>query len=257
MCPYVENGSYIWVAIKTAKSSCKEALREEDILSRLNHVNIVQLKGTNQKNGFVLVMPLREADLKKFMNKERENITESHQIRYCMQIADAMRYMVHKRILHCDLKASNILVVNMNHIEISDFGLSVDLHNGQGRRSLGTDTHIALELFDINCCTSEATDVWSFGVTVWEIVTFCSKLPYSEELKKQNQRVTELSIRNYLLQGEILIIPEDTDPSLKKIMKSCWLLTAYERPNFNQIFLKLAKSLPEGADNFGPNVLDV
>uniref|UniRef100_A0A914P753 Protein kinase domain-containing protein n=1 Tax=Panagrolaimus davidi TaxID=227884 RepID=A0A914P753_9BILA len=100
----------------------------------------------------------------------------------------------------------------------------------------GTDTHVALELFDVNVCTCEATDVWSFGVTVWEIVTFCSKIPYFEELKKPKQEITEFKIRGYLMQG--------------------WLLDPSQRPKFNQIFLKLAKSLPEGADFVGPNVLN-
>uniref|UniRef100_A0A914P1E2 Protein kinase domain-containing protein n=1 Tax=Panagrolaimus davidi TaxID=227884 RepID=A0A914P1E2_9BILA len=230
-CPYVEDGRYIWVAIKKTSNNCRESLREEEVLSRINHINIVQLKGTNQEGSFILVMPLRQGDLKNFLQKEKDIITSEHQIRYCMQISDAMRYLIYKQIVHCDLKASNILVVNINHIEISDFGLSVDLYNFQGQRSLGTDTHIALELFDKNACTCEATDVWSFGVTVWEIVTFCSKIPYFEELKKPKQKITEFMIRG-------------------------WLLEASQRPKFNQIFLKLAKSLPEGADFVGPNVLN-
>uniref|UniRef100_A0AC35EZX6 Protein kinase domain-containing protein n=1 Tax=Panagrolaimus sp. PS1159 TaxID=55785 RepID=A0AC35EZX6_9BILA len=255
-CPYVEDGKNIWVAIKKTSSNCGESLREEQVLSRINHINIVQLKGTNHQDSFILVMPLRQGDLKNFLQKEKDIITSDHQIRYCMQISDAMRYLIYKKIVHCDLKASNILVVNINHIEISDFGLSVDLHNSKGDRSLGTDTHIALELFDENVCTCEATDIWSFGVTVWEIVTFCSKIPYCEELKKPKQQITEFKIRQYLMQGERLIIPKNTEPSLEIIMKSCWLLDATQRPKFNQIFLKLAKSLPEGADFVGPNVLN-
>uniref|UniRef100_A0A914YCL6 Protein kinase domain-containing protein n=1 Tax=Panagrolaimus superbus TaxID=310955 RepID=A0A914YCL6_9BILA len=128
-CPYIDDGKLIWVAIK-------EPAKEIEALLKLNHLNIVELKAVNQKENLILVMPLRKSDLKTFLRHEKSKITEYHQKRYCMQIADACRYMINMEIVHCDLKASNILVVNINHIEITDFGKSERLRQNKGKHVL-------------------------------------------------------------------------------------------------------------------------
>uniref|UniRef100_A0AC35F388 Protein kinase domain-containing protein n=1 Tax=Panagrolaimus sp. PS1159 TaxID=55785 RepID=A0AC35F388_9BILA len=236
-CPYVDDGQLIWVAIKMTNYTNLEPAKEIETLLRLSHLNIVQLKAVNQKDNLILVMPLRQGDLKTFLIKEKGKITNYHQIRYCMQISDACRYMVHERIVHCDLKATNILVVNINHIEISDFGKSERLHQGRGKRVLGTVTHVAMELLkDPGSYTREATDVWSFGVTMWEIFTFGTKIPYYEELSKT--KITEFEILSHLSNGLRLRPPEMLQANLHRIMITCWIEKHCERPTFNQLFHK-------------------
>uniref|UniRef100_A0AC34GC38 Protein kinase domain-containing protein n=1 Tax=Panagrolaimus sp. ES5 TaxID=591445 RepID=A0AC34GC38_9BILA len=96
-----------------------------------------------------------------------------------------------KRIVHCDLKASNILVVNENWVEISDFGLAKSTNNTRRGHSIGTLTHAAIELLNtfgvvgINNC--EATDVWSYGVLMWEIFDTTRERPYQKEVPTLNQ----------------------------------------------------------------------
>uniref|UniRef100_A0AC35GNF7 Protein kinase domain-containing protein n=1 Tax=Panagrolaimus sp. PS1159 TaxID=55785 RepID=A0AC35GNF7_9BILA len=253
-CPYVENCEYIWVAIKIANYTSKEASKESAVLSKLSHLNIIKLKTVNMKNGLALVMPLRQGDLKTFLQKEKDKISDYHQIRYCMQISDALRYMISQGFIHGDIKASNILVVDINHIEISDFGKSESI--GKGKRALGTITHIAIELFNSKAAFScEATDVWSFGVTMWEIFNYGEKNPYEEELNCKNVKDTQLT--NYLSEGKRLKIPEKLNINVQRAIQTCWLPTSSERPTFNQLFLTFSNTLPEGASYALNNVLEV
>uniref|UniRef100_A0A914PMM7 Protein kinase domain-containing protein n=1 Tax=Panagrolaimus davidi TaxID=227884 RepID=A0A914PMM7_9BILA len=253
-CPYVENGEYIWVAIKIANYTSKEASKEAAVLSKLCHSNIINLKTVNMKNGLALVMPLRQGDLKTFLQKEKDKISDYHQIRYCMQISDALRYVISQGFIHGDIKASNILVVDINHIEISDFARSETI--GKGKRVLGTITHIAVELFNSKAAFScEATDVWSFGVTMWEIFNYGEKNPYEEELNCKNVKDTQLI--NYLCEGKRLKIPEKLNINIQRAIQTCWLPTPSERPTFNQLFLTFSNTLPEGSSYALNNVLDV
>uniref|UniRef100_A0AC35F3G7 Protein kinase domain-containing protein n=1 Tax=Panagrolaimus sp. PS1159 TaxID=55785 RepID=A0AC35F3G7_9BILA len=253
-CPYVENGEYIWVAVKIANYTSREASKEAAILSKLSHLNIIKLKTVNMKNGLALVMPLRQGDLKTFLQKEKDKISDYHQIKYCMQISDALRYIISQGFIHGDIKASNILVVDISHIEITDFAKSETI--GKGKRAFGTTTHIAVELFISKAAFScEATDVWSFGVTMWEIFNYGEKNPYEEELNCKN--VKEHQLTNYLSDGKRLKIPEKLNINIQRAIQTCWLSTSSERPTFNQLFLTFSNTLPEGSSYALNNVLEV
>jgi serine/threonine protein kinase len=177
------------------------------------------------KENLILIMPLRKDNLKNFIFKEKDQITNEHQIRYCMQIADAFRYISYKKLIHGDLKTSNILVDNIKHIEVGDFGKCENM--GNRRRTVGTITHTAMELLDktrfTNGYSCEKTDIWSFGVTVWEIFNLCQKNPYDDEIKAANKRrnLNEIIILDYLLKGQRLNPPQGMQPSLQSAMIDC------------------------------------
>ena len=107
----------------------QETRNEHEALSELKHLHIIDLITINMKEGLGLVMPYRRMNLKTFLKNEKKKITEELQIRYCMQISDAFRYIAYKKFVHGDLKASNILVVDIRHLEVCDFGKCESVKN--------------------------------------------------------------------------------------------------------------------------------
>uniref|UniRef100_A0AC34F499 Protein kinase domain-containing protein n=1 Tax=Panagrolaimus sp. ES5 TaxID=591445 RepID=A0AC34F499_9BILA len=202
-----------------------EAAREREVLSQLSHLHIIELLSFNMRENLILIMPLRKDNLKNFLFKEKDNITNEHQIRYGMQISDALRYISHKKLIHGDLKTSNILVNNIKHVEVGDFGKCENM--GNRRRTVGTITHSAMELLDKtrfgNGYSCEKTDIWSFGVTIWEIFNLCQKNPYDDEIKAANKRrnLNEIILLDYLLKGQRLNPPQGMQPSLQSVMIDC------------------------------------
>ena len=97
---------------------------------------------------------------------------------YSKQIAGGMEYLERKRLIHRDLAARNILVFSKNLVKVSDFGLSRAL--GVGKDYYQTNFSVNLKL-PIAWCAPEcitflkftsASDVWAFGVTMWEMFSF-------------------------------------------------------------------------------------
>ena len=153
-------------------------LKEIEIMSQLRHPNLTRILGFNYTTNLRIITLLRKYDLARYLLR-LETIEVQDLIRFCFEIADAMVYLHSRNIVHCDLKASNILVKDEFTVEVADFGLAGIIKDNN--RIGGTLTHMPFEYLTKN--VDEPTkegDVWSFGVTVWEIFTLCKQKPYSE-----------------------------------------------------------------------------
>ena len=164
--------------VSTEKSAHTRFLQEMGIISGLRHPHVTQIIGFNYTSNLRIITYLRKHDLATYLITMENPKTETL-IRFCKDISDAMIYLHSIEITHGDLKASNILVKDGFTIEVADIGLAGIV--GNGNRVIGTLTHIPLEY--LNGTVSHPTkegDVWSFGVTAWEIFTLCKKRPYAE-----------------------------------------------------------------------------
>lgn len=222
------------VAVKTLKNNDpageKEILSEASLMKRLNHQHIVRMIGVCKGDSLMLVMELAElGPLKKYLEKNL-TIKKWHQVEMMVQICDGMTYLESMDVVHRDLAARNVLLVSEHFAKISDFGMSRMVDNnseyyrahGPGRWPL---MWYAPECLYFHKFDSKS-DVWSFGVTMWEIMSNGAR-PY--ERKKPQQ------ILQFIEQGNRLSKPRDCDDRIYDIMLSCWEIKKESRPNFRDL----------------------
>jgi len=255
------------VAVKTLKASATQKERD-DLIKELNvmkmfyddpHPNVVRLLGCctsgSDKEQILLIMEfVAKGKLQEFLRKSRaeqdygnlhgasQKLTSRDLTTYCYQVARGMEYLAAKKVIHRDLAARNILVSDMNVCKVADFGFSRDVmaNNIYERKSEGRlpIRWMAPEALYDNIYTTK-TDVWSYGVLMWEIVTLGST-PYpgmsgSEVMKKVKE-------------GQRLDKPEHCDREIYNMMFYCWDKDPGERPTFTDLVKNLESLLTQGTD---------
>ena len=214
-------------------------LKEANILKKLRHDNIIHLHGVCTKEyPFYIVTELMEpGNLQAYLSHYKRmgwNLTPLKLITIAVQVANGMIYLGEQDYIHCDLRAENILVGEYNTIKIANFHLARHL-NGNKYWSVEEGTHFnvrytAPEGYTSYDQLSIKSDVWSFGILMWELVTKGS-LPYSGMTHKQ--------VREAVPQGYHMPEPKDCPEPFYQIMLDCWKLNDDERPNFNNIHCHL------------------
>ncbi|KAE9546915.1 hypothetical protein FO519_009873 [Halicephalobus sp. NKZ332] len=236
--------------INNEKMAHERFYQEMEIMCTLRHPNVTPIFGINCAHLLKIIIPLRKSDLATYLamleQPERGNL-----IRFCFEITDAMIYLHSKNIIHCDLKANNILVKDEFTIEVADFGLAGIM--GDTNRIGGTWTHMPIEYLEVNHeeilnqptrkikQPTKEGDVWSFGVTVWQIFTLCKDTPYSEYNISSEFKMVEV-----LTNGTRLSRPElfHNHSSLWSAILNCFSVDPQMRPTFNHLYSKFARMLP-------------
>uniref|UniRef100_A0A7E4WA43 receptor protein-tyrosine kinase n=1 Tax=Panagrellus redivivus TaxID=6233 RepID=A0A7E4WA43_PANRE len=215
-----------------------ELIDELKILRRVQHPNIVEFIGHTYIDRILHIVTeyMAGGSLHGYIKDESTVLKYQNTFDYMDQILSAMVYLTQQQIVHRDLAARNCLM-NGDHtvLKVSDFGLSrsVDfkgeyqiLHN-----DIKLPTHsVAIEAF-LFCKFTEKTDVWSFGVLVWELFTR-GATPYDP--------MNYIQIQGFLNEGYQLHCPEAlcATPISGKIygmMLCCWDAEPKKRPTFEQL----------------------
>ncbi|XP_029474963.1 tyrosine-protein kinase receptor UFO isoform X2 [Rhinatrema bivittatum] len=244
------------VAVKTMKiaictrSEMEDFLSEAVCMKEFDHPNVMRLIGVCLQNteneGYpspVVILPfMKHGDLHSFLLFSRlgDNpvyLPTRTLVKFMTDIASGMEYLSAKNFIHRDLAARNCMLNENMNVCVADFGLSKKIYNGdyyrQGRISKMPVKWIAMESLADRVYTSKS-DVWSFGVTMWEIATR-GQTPYPG--------VENSEIYDYLRQGNRLKQPPDCLDGLYKLMYSCWLVNAKDRPSFETLHGELEKIL--------------
>ncbi|CAH1244272.1 ROR1 [Branchiostoma lanceolatum] len=250
-----EDAKKILVAIKTLKENATlktqhDFHREVDMLADLRHQNIVCLLGVVMRDQpmCMLFEYMRYGDLHEFlvMRSPHSDVGGSsddagshssldHTDFLCIttQIAGGMDYLASKHFCHRDLAARNCLVGDNLLIKISDFGLSRDIYSSDYYRVQSKS------LLPVRWMPPEAimygkfstdSDVWSFGVVLWEIFSYGLQPYYGYS----NQEVIEM-IRG----RQLLPCPDNCPARMYSLMLECWNEIPARRPSFNQIHTRL------------------
>ncbi|XP_026297812.1 tyrosine-protein kinase transmembrane receptor Ror isoform X3 [Apis mellifera] len=242
----------IYVAVKTLKENASpktqsDFKREVDLMTDLRHPNIICLLGVILKGEpmCMLFEYMTQGDLHEFLichsprsdvplNNGNGKILEQPEfLHIALQIASGMEYLASHHYVHRDLAARNCLVGDNLTVKISDFGLSRDIYSSDYYRvqskSLLPVRWMPPESILYGKFTTES-DVWSFGVVLWEIYSYGLQPYYGYN----NQEVIDM-IRS----RQLLPCPEDCPTMIYSLMIECWHEVANRRPQFPEIHHRL------------------
>jgi epidermal growth factor receptor len=205
--------------------------KEAKLMASVNHKYCLQLTALCLAEPIMLVSQLmRYGSAVSFLQKYRESVSEKMLLVWVQQIAEGMSYLESRGIVHRDLAARNILVKSHDHIKITDFGLAkmIDSHKAgfyAKANSLVPVKWMAIESIKERLFTHKS-DVWSYGVCLWELFTFCAK-PYAELDPTETVRA--------IMKGVRLSKPQMASIDVYTILLRCWLEKPYTRPSFKEL----------------------
>ena len=154
---------------------------EAIIMLALSHRNLEALIGVSmqQKPWLMVVEYMKYGDLLTVLRTLNEKDTLLHsfeQIDWCLQISQGMQFLSAQHLVHMDLAARNCLLGENNQVKVSDFGLTRKIDQDQKHLILREMHKLPIKWLAIECFStkmfSEASDVWAYGVTAWEIFRF-------------------------------------------------------------------------------------
>ncbi|KAI2658692.1 Receptor tyrosine-protein kinase erbB-2 [Labeo rohita] len=235
------------VAIKvlrenTSPKANKEILDEAYVMAGVASPYVCRLLGICLTSTVQLVTQLMPYGcLLDYVKENKDRIGSQYLLNWCVQIAKGMSYLEDVRLVHRDLAARNVLVKNPNHVKITDFGLArlLDIDEKEYHADGGKVPikWMALESI-LHRKFTHQSDVWSYGVTVWELMTFGMK-PYD--------LIPAREIPDLLERGERLPQPFICTADVYMIMVKCWMIDPDSRPRFKELveeFTVMARDPP-------------
>ncbi|KAJ1077725.1 hypothetical protein K5549_011052 [Capra hircus] len=222
------------VAVKTLKEDTMEVeefLKEAAVMKEIKHPNLVQLLGvcTREPPFYIITEFMTYGNLLDYLRDcNRQEVNAVVLLYMATQISSAMEYLEKKNFIHRDLAARNCLVGENHLVKVADFGLS---------RLMTGDTYTAHAgaKFPIKWTAPESlaynkfsikSDIWAFGVLLWEIATY-GMSPYPGIDLSQ---VYELLEKDYRMER-----PEGCPEKVYELMRACWQWNPSDRPSFAEI----------------------
>ena len=238
------------VAVKTLRRKPEKQRKlafdkELKFMSRLNHPNVVRTLGACMVDTpFIVMEYMEKGDLNGYLQDfdtiEQRNapptdltISVGTLVSMSAQIADAMKYLASRNYIHRDLATRNCLVGPESRIKIADFGMSKNLYESHYYTIKG---HVILPVrwMAKECFYgkfSAKTDVWAFGVTMWEIFTLAKDIPYED--MDDTEVVADASRR----EGDRQLLERSSDcpPEVYDVMMMCWKGEPSDRATFETL----------------------
>ncbi|GAB1604719.1 proto-oncogene tyrosine-protein kinase receptor Ret-like [Argonauta hians] len=256
---------YTTVAVKMLKECAsiaefRDLWSEFNLLKEVNHPNVIRLLGVCAYRGpfYIIVEYCQHGSLKNFLRKHRHAtcnrtartpeeikseiniiLTTRDLLSFAWQVCKGMRYLCQMKLVHRDLAARNVLMASGNLVKISDFGLTRDIYEADAymKKSKGRIPvkWMAPESLYAQVYTSKS-DVWSFGVLLWEIITMGAN-PYPG--------IPPERLFSLLKTGYRMDRPENCTDEIYAIMQKCWKTEPAQRPSFGDLADILDRLLQE------------
>lgn len=243
----------IQVAVKRLKHDADKTVREAfekeiKFMARLNHMNVIRLLAICPTGSpFILMEYMECGDLNQYLQRfeivphDTEPTDSQIQVATllytCVQIANGMRYLASLHFIHRDLATRNCLVGKENTIKIADFGMSRSLYSSHYYRIHGRAI-LPIRWMANECFYgrfSEKTDIWAFGVAMWEVFTLAKEQPYDT---LSDQEVIENAVNTEKI--KLLAKPEHCPEEVFEVMLQCWEKEPDARINFEDVYSSLA-----------------
>ncbi|KAG8429625.1 hypothetical protein GDO86_019675 [Hymenochirus boettgeri] len=211
--------------------------RELDMFSKLNHANVVRLLGQcrEMEPHYMILEYVDLGDLKQFLriskskDEKQKTLSSKQKVALCSQVALGMEHLSNSRFVHKDLAARNCLVSAVRLVKVTALGLTKDVYSSEYYALRQAEVPLrwmppeAVQEDDF----STKSDVWSFGVLMWEVFTH-GELPYTS--------LPDEEVLSGLQNGSLRLHSPDGCPSrVYKLMQRCWAPSPKDRPSFSDI----------------------
>ncbi|XP_017372513.1 insulin-like growth factor 1 receptor [Cebus imitator] len=244
------------VAIKTVNEAASmreriEFLNEASVMKEFNCHHVVRLLGVvSQGQPTLVIMELMtRGDLKSYLRSLRPETENnpvlappslSKMIQMSGEIADGMAYLNANKFVHRDLAARNCMVAEDFTVKIGDFGMTRDIYETdyyrKGGKGLLPVRWMSPESLKDGVFTTHS-DVWSFGVVLWEIATLAEQ-PY--------QGLSNEQVLRFVMEGGLLDKPDNCPDMLFELMGMCWQYNPKMRPSFLEIISSIKDEMEPG-----------
>lgn len=246
VCPTYGSVAVKWIKHARKVDQWASFWREAELMSRLNHPNVLRFYGLVTEGEFVVGIMTEYADsgnLSTFMRRSLGGdgmayLPLRQRAQLALNAVNGLAYLHSQKVVHFDVKPDNLLVTGDWStpggpvIKVADFGLSVVKANtfcSNMSDFRGTLPYMAPEMLKDLQHVSEAADVWSLGVVFWEMLTL--EVPFATEPPAQ--------LLAKLVAGARLPIPEWCEPEWRVLIECCWVEEQELRPTCRQLAVQL------------------
>ncbi|GAA5997736.1 hypothetical protein JCM5350_000713 [Sporobolomyces pararoseus] len=217
------------------EAEIEQLSNEVSLLQRLNHPAIVRYQGLLRSENYLnIILEYAESGSLQTTLRQFGQLPEGLVASYVVKILEGLAYLHEQGVVHCDLKAANILSTKTGNTKLSDFGVSLNLHaikNTQGfgggaKDVQGTPNWMAPEVIEMRGALP-ASDIWSLGCTVVELID--GRPPYSD--------LVAMSAMFRIVEDENgPPVPESSSRELKAFLARCFKKDPRERPTATELF---------------------
>eukprot|EP01137_Pigoraptor_chileana_P037482 Opistho-2@34630 len=224
---------------ESEKMSRKLFMDEVDIMVSLRHPHIVMFIGCCEEPELCLVTEfMPRGSVLEILQKEDAKMPWTRRLGMVLDAARGIQYLHTNNpiVLHCDLKAANLLVGDNYIVKVADFGLTKIAKKGM-RAKNGSHLYASPEALR-GCEYTVESDVYSFGIVMWEVLT--AKIPYSDKLCSHSIE----SVVHSIVESDIRpTIPRTPHTRYTAVMTQCWQKDPSKRPGIADVATQLDRMI--------------
>ncbi|CAO3697467.1 unnamed protein product [Rhizopus stolonifer] len=204
-----------------------DILKEIALLKTLSHSNVIRYLGFIQTSSSInIILEYAENGSLSSTLKAFGEFPEKLVASFCVKILSGLEYLHSNQVVHCDLKAANILTTKTGDVKLTDFGVSLNLKmKGADAGSVsGTPNWMAPEVIELKGASTKS-DIWSLGCTLIELVT--GKAPYSD--------LISMSAMFHIVEDSNPPLPENISKEMHDFLLACFQKDPDARPSASQL----------------------
>ncbi|XP_063313999.1 tyrosine-protein kinase Tec isoform X1 [Pelobates fuscus] len=226
-------------AIREGAMSEEDFIEEAKVMMKFTHPKLVQLYGvcTQHRPIYIVTEFMEQGCLLNYLRQKNGQFSRDLLLSMCQDVCEGMTYLEENNFIHRDLATRNCLV-NDGVVKVSDFGMTRYVLDDQYTSSCGAKFPVKWsppEVFNYSKFSSKS-DVWSFGVLMWEVFTE-GKMPF--------ETYSNVEVVDMVTRGERLYRPKLATKRIFTVMMACWHEKPEGRPRFCDLMLAIGQILEE------------